>query len=91
MEVRTLRFVTRLEDENPVSLRSCLTALILTAASAAPVLAQQEPEFRGEYSDWRVFTRAGETGLVCYALSRPTDSTPRAHDHGTVYFIVASW
>ncbi|WP_300543903.1 hypothetical protein [Maricaulis sp.] len=72
-------------------LRACLSALALSVAAAAPVLAQQEPEFRGEYSDWRVFTRPSEAGLICYALSRPADSAPRAHDHGTVYFIVASW
>lgn len=72
-------------------LRSSLTALTLAAACAVPALAQQEPEFRGEYSDWRVFTRSTEAGLVCYALSRPSDSAPRAHDHGTVYFLVASW
>lgn len=78
-----------------MSLRYCLTALTLSLASslalALPALAQDEPEFRGEYSDWRVFTRPGESGLVCYALSRPTDSAPRSFDHGTVYFIVASW
>ena len=74
-----------------VFLRPCLAALTLTFASAVPALAQDEPEFRGEYSDWRVFTRPTEAGLVCYALSRPTDSAPRTFDHGTVYFIVASW
>jgi len=75
----------------PVFLKTSLTALMLTTLAALPALAQDEPEFRGEYSDWRVFTRPTDSGLVCYALSRPTDSTPRAHDHGTVYFIVASW
>ena len=75
----------------PVFLKTSLTALMLTTLAALPAQAQDEPEFRGEYSDWRVFTRPTDNGLVCYALSRPTDSTPRAHDHGTVYFIVASW
>lgn len=78
-----------------MSLRYCLTALTLSLAGAlacaGPAAAQDEPEFRGEYSDWRVFTRPTESGLVCYALSRPTDSAPRNFDHGTVYFIVASW
>ncbi len=58
---------------------------------SAPALAQDEPQFRGEYSDWRVFTRNTEAGFSCYALSRPTDSTPRALEHGNVYFLVASW
>lgn len=74
-----------------MSLRYCLAALTLSFACATPALAQDEPEFRGEYSDWRVFTRPTESGSVCYALSRPTDSAPRTFDHGTVYFIVATW
>lgn len=68
-----------------------LAALALTASLAAPALGQADPQFRGEYTDWRVFTRDTSQGLVCYALSRPTDSAPRNHDHGSVYFIVASW
>lgn len=76
-----------------MSLKACLSALCLAIAlpMSAPAFAQDEPQFRGEYNDWRVFTRPSDSGLICYALSRPTDSTPRAHEHGTVYFIVASW
>lgn len=71
-----------------------LMSLMVFAASLVMLpaaIAQDEPEFRGEYNDWRVFTRPSDAGLICYALTRPTDSTPRAHEHGTVYFIVASW
>jgi len=74
-----------------VTIRRCLTALILIFGLGAPALAQSEPEFRGEYSDWRVFTRSTDDGLVCYTLSRPRDSTPLAHAHGNVYFLVSSW
>ena len=69
---------------------ACL-ALGLMIGLGAPALAQDDPQFRGEYSDWRVFTRTTEAGFACYALSRPTDATPRAHDHGNVYFLVATW
>lgn len=72
-------------------IRHCLTALVLCLGLGAPVMAQSEPEFRGEYGDWRVFSRQSEDGLVCYALSRPRDSTPRAFTHGNVYFIVSTW
>ena len=64
---------------------SCFTFLPATAT------AQSDPQFRGEYTDWRVFTRETEAGRVCYALVRPSDSAPRSHEHGSVYFIVASW
>lgn len=71
--------------------RLCLSAILLTLGLAAPAMAQGEPQFRGEYRDWRVFTRSSDQGLICYALSRPQDSAPRAHEHGAVYFIVSSW
>lgn len=74
-----------------VLLRSACLALGLAAFTSAASLAQDDPQFRGEYSDWRVFTRNTEAGYSCYALSRPTDSSPRAHEHGNVYFLVASW
>lgn len=69
---------------------ACLAIGLLTGLSST-ALAQGDPQFRGEYSDWRVFTRDTEAGLTCYALSRPTDSAPRAHEHGNVYFLLASW
>lgn len=74
-----------------VRLRSACLALGLATLTCAGALAQDDPQFRGEYSDWRVFTRNTEAGYSCYALSRPTDSAPRAHEHGNVYFLVASW
>ncbi|MHA6287743.1 invasion associated locus B family protein [Maricaulis sp. CAU 1757] len=71
--------------------RLFLTALALSASLATPVAAQTQPEFQGEYTDWRVFTRTTDAGRVCYTLSRPTDSTPLAHAHGNVYFLISSW
>jgi hypothetical protein len=69
------------------------TGLGLVFSVCPPALAQEDPEFRGEYGsgEWRVFTRATDEGRVCYALSRPQDSAPRAHEHGNVYFLVSSW
>ena len=79
----------------PVRFRhACLTLGLMTgliSGLGAPALAQDEPQFRGEYNDWRVFTRNTDAGLSCYALSRPTDSAPRAYEHGNVYFLVATW
>lgn len=66
-------------------------ALLPAALLPATASAQEEPEFRGEYNDWRVFSRDTAEGPACYALSRPTDSAPRAHEHGNVYFLVSSW
>ena len=71
--------------------RIIFAVLWLMAAPAGMALAQDAPESRGSYGDWRVFTRPTDAGLVCYALSRPQDEAPRALDHGGVYFLVASW
>lgn len=68
-----------------------LSALSLSLLAPALAEAQSDPQFRGEYSDWRVFTRDTDQGRVCYALSRPTDSAPQNHEHGNVYFLVSSW
>lgn len=72
-------------------MRRLIAATLLSLTSFSPAFGQADPQLRGEYTDWRVFTRDTDQGLVCYALSRPTDSSPRNHAHGSVYFIVASW
>lgn len=74
-------------------LRPCLLALATLAllGTAATANAQSDPQFQAEYSDWRVFTRSTEAGRVCYAVSRPIDSSPRNHPHGNVYFLLSSW
>lgn len=74
-----------------MKLPHALAALAALPVLSVPASAQDDPQFRGEYRDWRVFTRNTEAGTVCYALSRPSDSSPRAHEHGNVYFLVASW
>lgn len=70
--------------------RSALLALTLAVACAAPVLAQT-PTSRGSFSDWHVFTVESDRGLVCYALTQPTDSTPASVDHGEIFFIISTW
>lgn len=69
-----------------IRLLACLTAA--TLAFAAPASAQTS---RGNYSDWHVFTLDGPDGLVCYALTTPTEMTPQNVDHGQVFFMVSSW
>jgi len=72
-----------------VSALAALTIMLGMPVSVAT--AQDAPQSRGQYRDWRVFTRSTDAGLVCYALGRPTDSAPRSFEHGDVYFILSSW
>lgn len=65
---------------------AALSAALLLAV--APASAQTS---RGNYSDWHVFTVEGADGLVCYALTQPTEMTPQNVDHGQVFFMVSSW
>ena len=69
-----------------IRLLACLTAASL--AFAAPASGQTS---RGNFSDWHVFTVDGPDGLVCYALSQPTEMAPQNVDHGQVFFMVSSW
>lgn len=61
-------------------------ALFTTAPAAA-----QEVEFRGEYRDWRVYTRVENGERICFAFTDPQDAAPRSVDHGAVFFMVSSW
>ncbi|MEE2565299.1 invasion associated locus B family protein [Hyphobacterium marinum] len=65
---------------------AALSATAITAAASA-----QTPTSRGSFSDWHVFTVESDRGLVCYALTQPTDSTPSNVDHGEIFFIVSTW
>lgn len=65
---------------------ACLAAAL--ALVTAPVSSQTS---RGNFSDWHVFTVDTGEGLVCYALTQPTDMAPQNVDHGQVFFMVSSW
>ena len=66
-------------------------AFALSLIAGAPAAAQGEPQFVAEYRDWRVYTRDVDGDRICFALSRPEESSPRNVDHGEVYFLVSSW
>lgn len=65
---------------------ACLAAAIVLVSG--PAAAQTS---RGNFSDWHVFTVDTADGLVCYALTQPTDMAPQNVDHGQVFFMVSSW
>ena len=70
--------------------RSVLFCLVAFLLSAAPALAQQ-PTVIATYKDWIVYKLDLGGDMVCYAVSEPSDKSPRSVDHGDVFFMVASW
>lgn len=53
------------------------------AQSSTPTLVQK-------YNDWEVYSYDGQSGKICYALSKPKDMQPADRDHGDVFFFVSN-
>lgn len=70
-------------------MRKFSLALAAFALTAAPALAA--PVKDATFGDWSVY-HAQENGRdVCYAVTAPLDSAPKAFAHGDVYMIVSAW
>lgn len=71
-----------------------VVALVAGAAMlASPALAQDgapRPDLVGEFGDWELYTYDGQSGKVCFILSRPERIEPSDRDHGDVFFFVTS-
>ena len=59
--------------------------LSMTTAQAA------EPKIVANYKDWSVYKLDLQGDVVCYAVTKPTDISPRSVNHGDVFFMVSSW
>ncbi|MCI5047383.1 MAG: invasion associated locus B family protein [Aquisalinus sp.] len=75
--------------------KTCLTSLLTLILAfglnfAQPALAQQ-PTVIATYKDWIVYKLDLGGDTVCYAVTEPTDKSPRSVNHGDVFFMVSSW
>ncbi len=71
-----------------------LTALLVVIAMAfvATHSAQAaEPKIIANYKDWSVYKVDLGGDMICYAISKPTEKSPRAVKHGDIFFLVSSW
>ena len=66
-----------------------MSFLVVAAVLASSVAAFAEPSRIQQYDDWGVYSYAGKTGTVCYALSMPKAMEPDGIDHGKNYFLVS--
>lgn len=67
-----------------------LAALVSIFATGAAVAQTSKPTLVQKYNDWEVYSYDGQSGKICYALSRPKDSQPSDRDHGDVFFFVSN-
>ena len=70
------------------ALATSISALCF-AASSLPVAAN--PQSVATYKDWIVYKLDLGGDTVCYAVTEPTDKSPRSVNHGDVFFLVANW
>lgn len=70
---------------------SALAIISMSALAIAPAASASEPKLAATYSDWRVYTRGSGNDRICYALSSPSSLSPKAANHGKVFFMVANW
>lgn len=70
------------------ALATSISALCF-AVSSLPVAAN--PQSVATYKDWIVYKLDLGGDTVCYAVTEPTDKSPRSVNHGDVFFLVANW
>jgi len=70
---------------------SALAIITTSAFAIAPAAQASEPKLAGTYSDWRVYTRGSGSERICYALASPSSLSPKAANHGEVFFMVSNW
>ncbi len=50
-----------------------------------------EPKIIANYKDWSVYKVDLGGDMICYAISKPTEKSPRAVKHGDIFFLVGTW
>ncbi len=70
---------------------SALAIIVTSTFAIAPAASANEPKLEATFSDWRVYSRGSGGERICYALSSPSSLSPKAVDHGKVFFMVSNW
>ena len=70
--------------------------IVSTAAAIGLVLSStaahaSSPKSVATYKDWIVYSLDLGGDKVCYAVSEPTDKSPRSVNHGDIFFMVSTW
>jgi invasion protein IalB len=65
-------------------------ALVSFFSTGAAMAQSSTPTLVQKYNDWEVYSYDGQSGKICYALSKPKDMQPADRDHGDVFFFVSN-
>ncbi len=55
-----------------------------------PRCAADAPTLLGVSSAWSAFTSGSGSSTICYAVSKPTATSPKAH-RDPIYFVITDW
>jgi hypothetical protein len=70
-------------------LQRTFASAALCALLAGPAAAQgQDPTQLGEFKDWAAYTYKTSGGKVCYVVSQPKESDPKAAKRDPVFFLI---
>lgn len=64
-------------------------ALLAFASQAVPASAQSV-KLIGEFRNWAAYSATDSVGLVCFAMSRPTETTPLPDGYSTGYLYLTN-
>ncbi len=72
-------------------MKKLLLASLVSLVTISAAAHANEPKVVATYKDWIVYQLDLQGDRVCYAVSEPTDKSPRSVSHGDVFFMVSSW
>ncbi len=72
------------------SSRFAVAAVLGLAAAAPAAAAPDSPTLLGVSSAWSSFTSGTGSAKICYAVSKPTATSPKAH-RDPIYFVITDW
>jgi invasion protein IalB len=69
--------------------RAVRAACVIAALVATPAMAQ-EVTLLEKFNDWSAYAAKGSP-KVCFAVSKPTESTPKNVKRGPIFFYISQW
>ena len=70
--------------------RAVRAACAVAALVATPALAQ-EVTLLEKFKDWSAYAATTGNPKVCFAVSKPTSSTPKTVKRGPIFFYISQW